>query len=150
MTLLKAIDDFENLLSETSKKSEIKIYNEFIQILRSLKKKNLSEVEIQSIEEKLDALDLNSVETINKRYFSQTLKQFKKYLKDTHSLTSKGHYTNLGVGLGASFGVLVGIVLLSSFERSVGISLGISLGMLIGLIIGRNMDLKAKVSGKIL
>lgn len=147
MTLLEAIDHFENLLSETSKKSEIKVYNEYIQILRSLEKKNLSETEIQSIEEKLDALDLNSVVTNNKRFFNQALTQFKKYLKDTHSFTSKGYYTSIGVGLGASFGVLAGIVLLSNFERSLGISLGISLGLLIGLVIGRNMDLKAKVSG---
>lgn len=149
MTLLKAIDHFENLLSETSKKSEIKVYNEFIQILRSLEQKNLSEAEMQSIEEKLDALDLNSAETNNKRFFNRALKQFKKYLMDTYSFINKGYYSSLGIVLGSSFGALIGVVFLSGFERSMGISLGLSFGMLIGLLIGRHLDLQAKVSGKI-
>lgn len=150
MTLKNALIHFKNLLSETSKNSNIKVYQEFIQIVTSLEKKKLSESETQSIEKELDALALNSADPNDIRFFNQALKQFKKYLKDTHSFISKGYYTNIGIGLGASFGVIVGIVLLSNFERSLGISLGISLGMLIGLIIGRSMDLQAENSGKIL
>lgn len=150
MTLKKALNHFKSLLSATSKNSDIRVYQEFIQIIIGLEKKNLSESEIQSIEKELDALDLNSTDTNNKRFFNQALNHFKKYLKDTHSFTSKRYYTSIGVGLGSSFGVLVGIVILSGFERSLGISIGISLGMLIGLIIGHGMDHQAKVSGKII
>lgn len=149
MTLKKALEHFKSLLAETNKNSHIKVYQEFIQIIAGLENKDLSEAEIQSIEKELNALDLNSTGTNKKRYFNKALKQFKKYLKNTHSFTTKGYYTSIGGGLGSSFGVLVGIVFLSGFERSLGISLGISLGMLLGLIIGRNMDFQAKVSGKI-
>lgn len=149
MTFKKALIHFKSLLSEASRKSTIKVYHEFIQIVTSLEKKKLSESEIQSIEKELDALDLNAADPNNKKFFNQALKRFKKYLKDTHSLTSKGYYTSIGVGLGASFGVLAGIVFSSDFDRSLGISLGIAIGMLIGLIIGRNMDLKAKDSNRI-
>lgn len=113
-----------------------------------MEKRDLSETEIQSIERKLESLDLNSTTANNKKYVSKALQQFKKYLKDTLSLTAKGHYTNLGIGLGLSFGILFGLVFLSSFERSLGIAFGIGFGMLIGLIIGRNMDSQAKASGK--
>lgn len=148
MTLENALTYFKSLVSESSKRSEIKIYQEFNQIIANLEKRNLSETEIQSIETKLDALDLNSTTTNNKKYFNKALNQFKKYLKDTFSLTTKGYYTNMGIGLGASFGIIFGIVVLSSFEQSLGISMGIALGMLVGLIIGRNLDSQAKASGK--
>ncbi len=149
MTLKTAHNHFKSLLSKASKKSDIKVYQEFIQIITGLENKNLSEAEIQSIEKELDTLNLNSTGINNKRFFNQALKQFKKYLKDTYSFTTKGYYTSIGIGLGSSFGVLFGIVFLRGFERSLGISLGISLGMLIGLIVGYHMDLQAKVSGKI-
>ena len=148
MTLKNAFDYFKSLASKTSKKSEIKVYQEFIQIITSLENRNLSETEIQSIETELDALNLNSTTTNNKKYFNKALKQFQKYLKDTFSLTTKGYYTNIGIGLGSSFGILFGIVFLSSFERSLGISLGMMIGMFIGLTIGRNMDSQAEASGK--
>jgi|TARA_R110000744_G_scaffold219390_5_gene338113 hypothetical protein len=150
MTLQNAVNHFKNLEAKTTKKSEIKIYQKFIQLLYSLGNSALSESEIQSIEKQLDGLDLNSTSTKNKNYFLRTYKLFQKYLKDTFSLTTKGYYTNLGIGLGSSFGIIFGIVVLSNLERSLGISLGIALGMLIGLVIGRNLDSQAKAAGKML
>ncbi len=47
MTLKYVSNLFENLIDETSKKSEIKIYQEFIQIITSLENKDLSENEIK-------------------------------------------------------------------------------------------------------
>ncbi len=146
MTLKNALNYFESLVSETSKKSETKVYHEFIQIITRLEKRNLSETEIQSLEIELDALNLNTTT----KNFNKVLKQFKKYLKDTFSLTPKGYYTNLGIALGSSFGLLFGVIALSGFERSVGISLGISFGMLIGLTIGRTVDSKAEAAGNLL
>ena len=146
MTLKNALDHFKNLESKSTKKSEIKIYRKFIQILTSLENSDLLDSEIQSIEQQLDVLQLNATTTKNKK----ALKQFLKYLKDTFSLTPKGYYTNLGIGLGSSFGIIFGIVVLSNFERSLGISFGIALGMLIGLVIGRNLDSQAKDAGKMI
>lgn len=146
MTLQNALDHFKNLESKTTKKSEIKIYRKFIQILTSLENSDLLDAEIQSIEQQLDVLHLKANTTNNKK----ALKQFQKYLKDTFSLTPKGYYTNLGIGLGSSFGIVFGIVVLSNFERTLGISFGIALGMLIGLVIGRNLDSQAKDAGKMI
>lgn len=150
MTLQNALNYFESLVSGTSKISETRVYEEFIEIISGLEKRNLSESEILSIEKELDALDLKASVENNKKYFGKALRQFKKYLKDTFFLIPKGHYTNLGIGLGASFGILFGIVILSGLERSLGISLGIGFGMLFGLVIGQSMDAKAKKEGKVL
>jgi len=150
MTLKNAIDFFESLLSETNKKSEIKVYREFIHILNSLEKRNLSEPEIQSIETELDNLNLNSNRAQRKYYYKKALYKFKKYLKDAFSLTPKGYYTNLGISLGSSFGFLFGIVFLSGLDRSLGIALGLSIGMIIGIIIGRSIDSRVVEDGRVL
>lgn len=150
MTLKNALNYFDSLVSETSKKSEIKVYQEFIHIISSLGERDLSETEIQSIETTLDELRLNSLNADNKKYFTKALQRFKKYLKDTFSLTTTGYYTNMGIVLGSSFGIIFGIVLLSNFERSLGIAYGIALGMVIGLIIGHNLDSQAKASGRMI
>ncbi len=134
--------------AKTTIKSEWKVYQEFIHILTSLKKRNLSDAELQSVEATLDGLDLNSTPQNNRKHYSLALRKFKKYLKDSFSLVSKSHYTSLGIGLGLSFGVVFGIVVLSGFERSTGIAIGIGIGMLVGLVIGRRLDDKAAAEGR--
>lgn len=150
MTLNNAIDFFESLQAKTTNKSELKVYQEFIHILTSLKKRNMSDAELQSIEDALDGLDLISTPKNNRKHYSLALRKFKKYLKDSFSLVSKSHFTNLGIGLGMSFGVVFGIVVLSGFERSLGIAFGIGFGMLVGLVIGRRLDDKATAEGRVL
>jgi len=150
MTLQEAYNFFESLKTETTKKSEIKIYKKFLHILTELKSREFSKDEIQSIETELDSLNLESNPENRKKYFKKALSKFEKYLKDTFSLTSKGYYTNLYGGLGLSFGLLFGVVFLSSWERSLGISMGLIFGMLIGSTIGRSMDAKAISEGRVL
>ncbi len=150
MTLKNAFNFFESLVSETIKKSEIKVYQEFIQVITGVENKNLSESEIQSIETELDSLNLKSNPENRKKHFKKALSKFEKYLKDTFSLTSKGYYTNLGVSTGAAFGVVLGVLIGERFEKSLGIAVGISIGMLIGVFVGRHMDSQAKATGKML
>lgn len=150
MTIHDAETHFRGLLAETSKKSEIKIYEAFIQILTALKSRNLSEEETQSIETQLDTLFLTSHPVNRQKHYKKRLAQFKAYLKKEFSLITQAYYTNLGVGLGASFGVLFGIIFLSRLERSGGIAIGISIGMLIGLLIGRHLDTQAKAEGRVM
>ena len=147
MTLKKALDYFQSIVSKTSNKSEIKVYKEFIRILTRLEERHLSASEIKAIETELKRLNLDSTVANNKRYYKKALTQFEKYLKDTFSLTTKGHYTKIGIALGMTFGLLFGVVFLSSLERSMGIALGMSFGMFIGLLIGRHLDAKAFSSG---
>lgn len=150
MTLKNASNFFESLIDETSKKSEIKIYQEFIQIISSLENKDVPENEIKSIETELDRMKLRSKSLNRKKYYKKALNDFKNYLKETHSLTTKGYYTQLYGGLGLAFGLLFGVAILSNLERSLGLSLGLIGGMVVGSIMGRNKDAQAKISGKML
>lgn len=146
MTLKNALNYFESLVIKTSKKSSLKVYQEFIHIISGLEKKNLSESDIKLIELKLDELDLKS----NSTNLKESLSQLSRYLKSSYSLIRKGYYTNLGIGLGSSFGILFGIVFLSSFERTIGLVIGLVAGMLIGLLIGHYMDLKSESAGNVI
>ncbi|WP_338733931.1 hypothetical protein [Mangrovimonas cancribranchiae] len=150
MTLKNAINFFESLEAETSSKFEIKIYQEFIQIITSLENKNLSDTKIQSIEAELDHLNLKSNPENRKKYYKKAINDFKKYLKDTFSLTTKGYYTTFYGGLGLVFGLLFGVAILHNLERSLGISLGLIGGMLVGSIVGRSKDAQAKAAGNML
>jgi len=150
MTLKNTFTFFENLVTETSKKSEIKVYQEFIQIITGLEKRGLSESEILAIETELNSLNLKSNPDNRKKYFKKALSKFEKYLKDTFSLTAKGYYTKLYAGLGLSFGLLFGVAIFSNLERSLGISLGLIGGMIVGSIIGRQKEAQAEAAGKVL
>ena len=150
MTLQEAITIFESLKTETTNKHEIKVYEKYLHIITGLKNRVFSKDEIESIESKLEDLNLKSNPENRKKYFKKALSKFEKYLKDTFSLTSEGYYTNLYSGLGLSFGLLFGVAILSNLERSLGISLGLIGGMLVGSIMGRKKDSQAKSAGNVL
>jgi hypothetical protein len=150
MTLQEAYNFFESLKTETTKKSEIKVYEKFLHILTELKNREFSKDEIQSIEMELDSLNLESNPENKKKYYNKVLNKFETYLKDTFSLTTEGYYTKLYGALGLSFGLLFGVAILSNIERSLGISLGLIGGMVVGSIIGRNKDTQAKAAGNML
>jgi len=86
MTIQEAYNFFESLKTETTTKSEIKGYENFLQILTGLKTRTFSEDEIQSIEKELDSLDLESNPENRKKYFKKALSTFEKYLMETFSL----------------------------------------------------------------
>ncbi|GGZ69587.1 hypothetical protein [Algibacter mikhailovii] len=150
MTLQEAHNFFKSIKTETTKTSEIKVYDKFLHILNELKNREFTTDEIQSIEVELKSLQFESNPENRKRFFKKALTKFENYLKDTFSLISKGHYTNLSVSLGILFGVVFGVLIGQRFEKSLGLSLGICLGMFIGAYIGRNKDAKAKAAGNIL
>ncbi len=150
MTLNKAYDFFKSLISETSKKSEIKIYKEFTVILNNLENRGFSKEELEKIETKLNSLNLESNPKNKKKYFNKVLNEFKSFLKKTFSLVSKNYYTNLYITLGASFGIISGIIIGERFEKSLGIALGIGVGMLMGLFIGWSRDAKALKEGRVI
>ena len=149
MTLKNTLNIFESLKTETTKKSEIKIYEKFIYTLTELENREFSKEEIQSIETALDSLQLESNPENRKKFFKKTLSEFEKYLNDTFYLTHKGYYTQLYGGLGLSFGLMCGVAILSNLG-SLGLSLGLIGGMVVGSIIGRNKDAEVKAAGNML
>ncbi len=146
MKIKEAADFFKGLISGTKKKSEIRVYEKFIGILSSLKNKDLTEGQLQSIENKLDTLQLNKETGTSKKYTKKQLGNFEKYLKKEFSFIMEGYYTALGM----SFGLALGTALGTMADRTLGIAYGTSFGMMIGLFIGVFMDAEAKKQGRVL
>lgn len=146
MTTDETIKFFNKLKSQTTKKSELKVYDDFIQTLTRLNKRDLSIEDVFSIETKLDDLKLNANTNNKRKYFKKAHHNLIEYLKTGFSLISKGHYTAIGMSLGMCFGVALG----SSIQEAIGTSSGLVFGMLIGLCVGKLMDTKAEKEGKVL
>jgi len=146
MTINNATNYFETLLSRAIKKSEIKIYENFIGILSELKNRNLTEEQLRSIEVELGILKLKEIPENKKRYLRRKLNKFKVFLREELSFISEGYYTSIGMTLGVSFGIVFGTM----FEETFGVSMGLGFGVLIGLIIGRIMDSQAEKQNRVL
>lgn len=150
MTLQEAYNFFESLKTETTKGSEIKVYEKFLHILNELKNRAFSEDEIHSIATEIDGLNIKSNPINRKKYFKKALNQFENFLKREFSLTTAGHYAKLYGALGLSFGLLFGVAILSNLERSLGISLGLIGGMVVGYFVGQSKDAAVKAAGNLL
>ena len=68
----KTLALLNTLLSQSTKKSEIKVFNRFVRSLSSMKKKELTQSQLVLIEEKLTALDLKSTSNNKKSLFETT------------------------------------------------------------------------------
>ena len=69
MTIQEAINLLKSLTEQSTKKYELKIYEEFIHILNALDKRDLSNEDIASVEKKLQDLNLEANPKYRKRYF---------------------------------------------------------------------------------
>ncbi|MFT6415388.1 MAG: hypothetical protein ACJARZ_000724 [Dokdonia sp.] len=150
MTLHEAYNFFEGLINQTTKKLDLKVYDQFLYNLSQLKLRTFSKEEIQTIETALENLDLKSNPENKRKYFKKALTTFEAHLKDTFSLTPKGHYTNLYSAKGLPFGLLFGVAILSNLGSSLGIALGLIGGVVIGSLMGRQKDAEVKAIGKML
>lgn len=150
MTIQESINLLKSLKEQSTKKSEIKIYEEFIHILNALDKRDLSNEDIASVEKKLQDLNLEANPKFRKRYFKKQLSNFKGFLNKSFSLTTKNYFLNYYVSMGMLFGVVIGVLIGERSDKSMGISLGISIGMMAGVLIGRSKDAKAMSEGRII
>jgi len=144
------IDLFEGLKARTDKKSEIKIYTKFQDLLISIKNKGLEENQLTAIEEKLDAFDLNSKPQNPRRFFRKKFNALVSFLQKEFSYVMKGYYKGLYMALGMTFGVAIGASMGASFDQSNGTALGLILGMTIGIVLGQAKDKEAEKNGLVL
>lgn len=162
MNLTDTSNFFKNLISKTSKKSERKIYEEFVGIISGLKNMDLSEVDFQSIEKEIDLLKLEEETEDRKKFFNKRLNKFKKYLKDEFSFTTEGYFAGIGLtygivfgpGVGMTFGIIIGSIINPSEGVAKGMTLGMtfgtSIGIVLGILIGRKMDAEAEKQNRVM
>ncbi|QFR39349.1 hypothetical protein A9Q91_03890 [Candidatus Gracilibacteria bacterium 28_42_T64] len=150
MNINEASSFLENLIKETDKKSEIKFYKNFVNILLSLKNMNITEEQVILIEKKLEELDLTSIEQKKFKYLKGRFLKFTIYLEKEFSFVQEEYYLSLGVGLGICFGIGLGAALGLNFGIANDTTTGMLFGMFIGGMVGKYMDIKAKKENRVL
>ena len=149
MKIKETLNFFLNLQNNSVEKSEIKIYDKYIGILSDLKNRDLTQNQIQSIESELETLNLNAESDNRKKYLTQKLTEFQKFLKDKLALVSEGYYAGIGTGTGVFLGSLFSM-LTFSYLGAYSLLIGINGGMILGMLIGGIRDTEAKKQGRVL
>jgi len=127
-------------LSKTNKKSEIKTFKNFIQILNTLKEKDLNPQQTEGIESYIKYLELEKIPSFSNELFKQKLNKFKKYLKNKLGLVPNNYYTTWATTFGISFAT--GFAVQAKIDNSIKIGVFSIIALVIGLSI--LLDLRMK------
>lgn len=154
MKITEAIEFFEDLISQTNKKSEIKFYQAFLTVLKNLENRDLTDEQLNQIESKLESLDLKARTINQKKYLKQKLSEFTDFLNKQYSWVPAGHYTSLGIVYGMIFGTGLGLTFgsISGDGKwiAIGMSMGTGMGMALGIAFGSMQDAEVKRQNRVL
>ena len=143
MKINKAYQQITELLPTTKRNSEVKLVQSLLDILDSLKAKNLSTEQQQSIEDALEQLLPQESGKISFRQLKRGKKHFMSFLKERLSLVPSKHYLELGTAFGMAFGAALGTLLQDTLSQSTSIAIGVAVGAAIGMIWGSAKDREA-------
>ena len=125
-------------------------YIQFEKLLFELRKKDLPDGLVMSINKDIEELNTTSssgdeMRKIIKKIQTKNIKLLEKEIK----LVPKNYYRNLWLALGmASFGIPLGVALGASLGNMAFIGLGVPVGVPVGLGVGSGMDKKAFNEGR--
>ncbi len=127
-------------LSKTNKRSEIKTFEKFIELLENLKEKDLSPEQTEAIESYIQYLELEKIPSFSNEIFKQKLTKFKKYLKNKLRFVPNNYYTTWACTFGLSFAI--GFIVQSNIDYHSKVAVVSAALVLIG--IGILMDARMK------
>lgn len=122
------------------KKSEIKTFEKFIEILNKLKEKDLNLEQTEGIESFIKYLELEKIPSFSNELFKEKLGKFKKYLKNKLRFVPNNHYTTLGISFAIPFAIGFGI----ADGISMTIKIVVISAVLLVIGIGIIMDIRVK------
>jgi len=131
-------------------KKLLKVYTQLVQLLSELKKKELPNEIISSINNEIE--QLNAVVdsgNVLKKQLTKTQRNIIKLLEKELKIVVKNHYRNLWLVVGMSaFGLPLGVAFGTSLNNMGLLGVGLPIGMVIGMALGTGMDKKAFREGR--
>lgn len=125
-------------------------YTQLNTLLTELKKRDLNEKIVNSINKGIDQINAGSES--EKAYRKQIRKTQSSILKSIESelkLVTKNHYRNTWLAIGmAVFGIPLGAAFGASMGNMGLLGIGLPIGMAIGIAVGSGMDKKALETGR--
>ena len=150
MKIYQAIQLIDGLRTHTNKRSEEKCLQSISELLHSLSEHALSAEELQSIEGALDRILFATGSEPSFKELKRNRNQFMKFLREEFSLTPKGYYMSLGIGLGLAFGAAFGSTIQAITGGTLPLGVGVSIGMVIGMSLGIMKDNEAERQNRVL
>ena len=142
--------NIEERLEQSTKRSEKKYYQRILQLINSLEERALKREDRQSIEEKIDELQLSMAPVSSFKEIKQSTQELLKFLRIRFSLIPQGYYMTLGISLGVAFGAALGPVIQSITGNQSFLGVSISMGMVFGMLIGIHKDAEAERQDRVL
>lgn len=144
-------------ITELYQKSDIEknvkykeIYSQFEKLLFELRKRDLPDALVMSVNRYIE--ELNSASNSGsemRRKIVKTQTRIIKLLEKEVKLVPKNYYRNIWLALGlAAFGVPIGVVLGTSLGNMAFLGIGLPIGLAIGIAVGSEMDKKALKEGR--
>lgn len=125
-------------------------YSQLDKLLNELKKKELPEEILHSINGGID--QINSVKDSEKdlrKQIRKTQSNILRLIEKKLKLVTKNHYRNTWLAIGmAVFGIPLGVAFGTSLQNMAFIGIGLPIGMVIGMAVGSGMDKKAFEEGR--
>lgn len=133
-----------------SNKKLTELYVQFGKLLSELRKRDLPDKVVQSINTNIDLINpaLETAEQWRKQ-LRKTQSDILRLIEKELKLVPKNHYRNIWMALGiAAFGVPLGVVFGASLGNMAFMGIGIAMGIPVGLAIGTGLDKKAAEEGR--
>lgn len=150
MKINQLCKNIEERLEQSTKRSEKKYYQRILQVINSLEERTLKGEDRQSIEEKIDELQLGMAPVSSFKEVKRSTQQFLEFLRTRFSLIPQGYYMTLGISFGLAFGAAFGPVIQSFTGNPSFMGVSISMGMVAGMLIGIHKDAEAERQDRVL
>jgi len=140
-----------NEVQHTSENSKLPaLYTQFQKLLEELRKKELPDTLIESINQDIEELNATTL-TDNKlrKLFKEKQTKIVRVVEKEVKIVPQKYYMTLWLAIGMSaFGIPLGTLLGLSLKNMGLLGIGLPIGMVIGIAIGTNMDKKAQQEGR--
>ena len=141
------LNERQNLSADTKTN---RIYIQLEELLNQLRKRNLPENIIESVNQDIEVVNAasligNDFSKLVKQKQNKIIKLLEKDLK----VVPKNYYRNMWLALGMSvFGLPIGVAFGASIGNMGLLGVGLPIGMAIGALVGSKMDKKALEEGR--
>tara|TARA_R100000935_G_C2776330_1_gene139812 strand:- start:350 stop:814 length:465 start_codon:yes stop_codon:yes gene_type:complete len=125
-------------------------YNQFAKLLMELRRKDLTNETVNSINDGITMVNsITGSEKELRKQINNTQCNIIKLLEKDHKLVTKNHYRNTWLALGmAVFGIPLGVAFGAGIGNMAFLGIGLPIGMAIGIAVGTAMDKKAFEEGR--
>lgn len=124
-------------------------YAQFEKLLVELRKRDLPDGLVESVNKDIEALNSASVSGDDlRKKINKTQTRMIRLLEKKAKLVPKNYYRNIWMALGTAFGVPIGSGLGASLGNMAYLGIGLPIGFAIGMAVGYGMDKKAYKEGR--